>query len=171
MEYIRKISIVSPVYMAENIVDELVVRISNEIEKLKLSFEIILVEDASLDNSWKKIEQICSKYHFVKGIKLSRNFGQHYAITAGIEASSGDVVVLMDCDLQDNPSDIKLLLDQYHNGFDIVFTTRIERKHSFFKKALSRVYQKSFRLFSDRNFDINMGSLVLFSSQRTKTKI
>ena len=165
MEDIRKISIVSPVYMAESILDELVDRISNEIGNLKLAFEIILVEDASPDNSWRKIEKICLKYDFVKGIKLSRNFGQHYAITAGVEASNGDVVVLMDCDLQDNPSDIKQLLDQYYSGFDIVFTSRIERKHNFFKKALSLVYQKSFRIFSDKNFDINMGSLVLFSSQ------
>jgi polyisoprenyl-phosphate glycosyltransferase len=165
MDDIRKISIVSPVYMAENILDELVDRISNEIGNLKLSFEIILVEDASPDNSWKTIEKICLKHNFVKGIKLSRNFGQHYAITAGVEASNGNVVVLMDCDLQDSPSDIKFLLDQYYNGFDIVFTTRIDRKHNFFKKVLSRIYQKSFRLFSDKRFDVNMGSLVLFSSR------
>jgi len=160
-----KLSIVSPVYMAQDILHELVKKISEELRILKLDFEIILVEDASPDCSWKKIENLCSQHKFVKGIKLSRNFGQHYAITAGIEASHGDVVVLMDCDLQDSPSNIKLLLEQYHNGYDIIFTKRIERKHSFFKKLLSSIYQKSFRLLSDRNFDVNMGSLVLFSSK------
>jgi len=160
-----KFSIISPVYMAEKILPELVNRISIEFQNLQLDFEIILIDDASPDNSWKSIELLCSKHSYVKGIRLSKNFGQHYAITAGIEASQGDLIILMDCDLQDNPKDISLLLEQYKNGYDIVFTKRIERKHNFFKILLSKIYQKSFRVLSDRNFDIDMGSLVLFSSQ------
>lgn len=163
MGKIRKISVVSPVYMAEEILPELVRRISEEFDLLNVDYEIILVEDASPDNSWQKIEELCSDKPHVKGLKLSRNFGQHYAITAGIEEATGDVVVLMDCDLQDNPADVKRLIEEYHSGYDIVFTKRIERKHSFTKRMFSLLYQKSFRLLSDKNFDIDMGSLVLFS--------
>ena len=97
------LSVVSPVYQAEGIVDKLVKRITEEVLKVTDDYEIILVEDGSLDNSWKKIEESCKRNKRVKGIKLSRNFGQHYAITAGLKESSGNLIVVMDCDLQDPP--------------------------------------------------------------------
>ena len=106
------ISVVSPVYYAENIVEELVLQLRSVLSKITLNYEIILVEDGSTDNSWKKIEEIHNKYNKnVRGIKLSRNFGQHYAITAGIEAAKGDYVIVIDCDLQENPI---YILDLYN---------------------------------------------------------
>ena len=125
------ITIVSPVYKAEKIVDELVKRIETEIVKITLDYEIILVEDCSPDKSWSKILENCRRNNKIKGVKLSRNFGQHYAISAGVLKSKGENIVLMDCDLQDNPKDIKKLIDKREEGFDIVFTKRIQRKHSF----------------------------------------
>lgn len=80
-----KISIVSPIYRAENIVEELVRQIIENVEPLTHDFEIVLVNDASPDHSWIKIREICRKDLRVKGINLSRNFGQHYAITSWIE--------------------------------------------------------------------------------------
>lgn len=159
------ISVVSPVYLAEKILPELVSRIAEELNKLQVAYEIILVDDSSPDNSWYQIEKLCTAFPFVKGIKLSRNFGQHYAITAGVAEATGEVVVLMDCDLQDDPADIALLLDEYQKSYQVVFTRRIERKHSPSKKLLSWLYKKSFALLSDKYFDIHTGSLVLFSSQ------
>ena len=78
------ISIVSPVYQAGKIVNTLVEKIIEEVSKITEDFEIILVEDGSSDNSWEIIEENCLRYKKVKGIRLSRNFGQHYAITAGL---------------------------------------------------------------------------------------
>ena len=101
-----KISVVSPVYGAEKIIPELVRRIKSVLEKITQEYEIVLIEDGSPDKSWEAIELACKKHTEVIGIKLSRNFGQHYAITAGIEKSTGDVIVLMDCDLQDDPKSI-----------------------------------------------------------------
>src|SRR4051812_11330545 len=101
-----KLSIVSPVYKAEKIVDELVKQVTEEVSKITSDFEIILVEDGSVDQSWQAIERNCIKDKRVKGVKLSRNFGQHYAITAGLSNTKGEWVVVMDCDLQDNPSEI-----------------------------------------------------------------
>lgn len=155
----------SPVYMAENIVEELVSRVSKEVAKLSSTFEIVLVEDFSPDNSWEKIEELCKKYPFVKGVKLSRNFGQHNAIRAGVSEAKGDVVVLMDCDLQDDPGHIKLLVEQFQNGNDIVYTKRIKRKHSFFKYITAKIYNSLFNILADKNFDLNVGSLVLFSKK------
>lgn len=98
-----KLSIVSPVYRAELVLDELVERISNSIPSAFNSYEIILVDDYSPDKSWQKIIEISKKNKNVKGFKLSKNFGQHYAITAGLNQVTGDYIVVLDCDLQDQP--------------------------------------------------------------------
>ncbi|MBC8342632.1 MAG: glycosyltransferase family 2 protein [Bacteroidetes bacterium] len=136
------ISIVSPVYMAEGIVDELVKRIKVEISKITDNYEIILVEDGSPDQSWEKIEENCNAEKRVKGIKLSRNFGQHYAITAGLQESNGDYVVVMDCDLQDNPKYIVDLLNKAKEGFDIVYTVKKVRKHGIIKNFFAGCFHK-----------------------------
>ncbi|MEZ4824309.1 MAG: glycosyltransferase family 2 protein [Ignavibacteria bacterium] len=128
------ISIVSPVYKSEKIVDELVKRLSDELTKITDNFEIVLPEDGSGDGTWEQVEKNCKQFDFVKGVKLSRNFGQHYAITAGLSQASGDIIVIMDCDLQDDPAHIKKLFDEFNKGYDVVFTKRMRKKHSFFKK-------------------------------------
>ena len=97
------ISIVSPVYRGEKMIDELVRRNVESVSSLTDDYEIILVNDASPDNSWDEILKQCAVNPRVKGINLSRNFGQHYAITAGLHYAKGDWVVVMDCHLQDRP--------------------------------------------------------------------
>lgn len=160
-----KISIVSPVYKGEAIVEELVSKIYEAVTQLEVDFEIILVEDGSPDNSWEKIREASNRHRNVKGIKLSRNFGQHYAVTAGLNFATGSIIILMDCDLQDDPKFIPLLLAEYKMGNEIVFTRRIDRKHSFVKSLNSATYNFFFGLFSDRNYDVNAGSMVLFSQR------
>lgn len=157
------LSIISPVYRAEKIVDMLVARIVEEVSKISDNFELILVEDGSPDHSWQAIERNCAQDSRVKGVKLSRNFGQHYAITAGLELATGDLTVLMDCDLQDNPAHIHLLYAKHQEGFDTVFTQRLARKHSFFKWVTAKAYHLFFRWFANHRYDLNVGSLVLFS--------
>ena len=97
------ISIVSPVYMGEKMVHELVSRIRESVSGITEDFDIILVNDCSPDDSWTMILKECAEDKRVKGINLSRNFGQHKAIRAGLEFAFGDWVVVMDCDLQDRP--------------------------------------------------------------------
>ncbi|MBX7042426.1 MAG: glycosyltransferase [Ignavibacteria bacterium] len=160
-----KISVVSPVYKAEKIVDELVKRLSDVLRGLTDDYEIILVEDCGGDDSWNRIEENCRRDTHVKGILLSRNFGQHYAITAGLMQATGDVIVVMDCDLQDDPAHIARLLDEYKRGFEIVFTRRIGRKHSFFKMITAKIYNSMFTLFSDKNYELNVGSMTMFSAR------
>ncbi len=144
-----EISIVSPVYRAEKIVHELVKRISEAVSPLTDNYEIILVEDGSPDNSWEKILEACGTNSHVKGIKLSRNFGQHYAITAGIEASTGNYVVIMDCDLQDNPKYISEMLLRCKSGSDIVYTSKEKRRHSGFKNIAANIYFRIFNYLSE----------------------
>ncbi len=138
------LSVVSPVYLAEGIVDELVKRITEEVSKITQDYEIILVDDGSSDKSWKKIEDNCKTDKRIKGIKLSRNFGQHYAITAGLKESWGDYVVVMDCDLQENPKYIHKLLDKAKDGNDIVLTIHKNREHGIIKNIFSKIFHRVF---------------------------
>lgn len=132
-------SIVSPVYLAENIVDELVRRIQVSLDPLTSSYEIILVDDRGPDNSWERIKQQAVRDPRVRGVRLSRNFGQHKAITAGLEQARGEWIVVMDCDLQDQPEEIPKLYEYARQEvYDLVFARRVERQDSWLKRAGSR---------------------------------
>lgn len=162
------LSIISPVYKAELIVDELVRRIIEEAEKITSDFEIILVEDGSPDNCWQKIQENCNKDKRVKGVKLSRNFGQHFAISAGLENSTGDYVVLMDCDLQDDPSYFEELIAKANEGNKIVYTYKKERKHGFFKNLKAKCFYAIFNFLVDNKNNQaseNIGSYSLLTRE------
>lgn len=163
-----KLSIISPVYEAENIVDTLCKRIIEQIEKITSEFEIILVEDGSRDQSWQSIVRNCKLDKRIKGVKLSRNFGQHYAVTAGVKKAKGDFIILMDCDLQDDPKDIFILYSEFLKGNEVIFTKRENRKQSLFKGLLGKFYHSVFNIFSDRQYDVDAGSLVGFGKKAQK---
>lgn len=144
-----KLSIISPIYKGEKMLDELVSRIETSVETFTKDYEIILVNDCSPDDSWRKIKEICAKDKKVKGLNLSRNFGQHYAITAGLTESAGEWVVVMDCDLQDRPEEIPNLYQKAQEGYDTVFAELIERDDKFMKKFTSRAFSYFFAYFTD----------------------
>ena len=135
-----KLSIVSPVYRAEKMVHMLVERIVKSVSTITEDFEIILVNDASPDASWSVIEYECAQDKRVKGINLSRNFGQHYAITAGLHYAQGEWVVVMDCDLQDRPEEIPALYQKAMEGYDIVYARRKQRQDKWLKRTTSRMF-------------------------------
>jgi len=160
------ISIISPVYGAEKIIDELIKRITEETVKITDNFEIILVEDGSPDNCWQKIKENCLKDKRVKGVKLSRNFGQHFAITAGIDIAEGDYVVIMDCDLQDNPKYIHEMYAKAKEGYDIIYTSKESRKHSFLKNFTAILFNSVFNYLTENKAiksDKNVGTYSMIS--------
>ena len=158
------LSVVIPVYLAEKTLPELCSRLDKEFKKIPGKCEAILVEDGSPDQSWKVLEQQAAKYNFIKGIKLSRNFGQQNAITAGVDASQGEWTVIMDCDLQDSPEAISRLLDYAKsNNYDIVLVRRNKRKHGLIKRAISRLYYKCFQLLSSYETDPAVGAFRIMS--------
>ena len=142
------ISVVSPVYRGEKMVHELVSRIKANVAPITEEFEIILVNDASPDLSWIIIREECLVDKRVKGINLSRNFGQHKAISAGLSYAKGDWVVVMDCDLQDRPEEIPRLYEKTKEGYDIVYAERENRKDNKAKKSSSEVFHAIFRVLS-----------------------
>lgn len=161
-----RISVVSPVFQAEEIVEELVSRIDEQLSKLSTTYEILLIDDGSADSSWSEIERISTFYDHLVGVKLSRNFGQHYAITAGIREATGDVVILMDCDLQDDPIFFPDLIAEYQKGYDIVYAYRRARKHGLWKNVTARLFNMLFNsLVSGNRFKSseNIGTFSLLS--------
>lgn len=160
-----KLSIVSPVYRAELVLDELVERIAKSVPSAFNSYEIILVDDFSPDKSWQKIVEISSKNSNVRGFKLSRNFGQHYAITAGLNQVFGDYVVVLDCDLQDQPEEIEKLFNESQKGFDIVLARRYERKDSLYKKTVSKLFYKTLSYLTGTKQDATVANFGIYSKQ------
>ncbi len=156
------ISIISPVYQAENIVKELVMQLHENLSKIVDNYEIILVNDASQDKSWQKIEEECIKDKRVKGINLSRNFGQHYAITAGLNHAKGKWIVVMDCDLQDKPDEIPNLYNKALEGWDSVFAQRLNRNDSFSKKAFSKLFYSFFSYLTDTRQDPTVSNFGIY---------
>ena len=143
------ISIISPIYKGEKMLDELVRRIEAATQQVTEDYEIVLVNDCSPDDSWTKMQEICSRDKHVKGINLSRNFGQHYAITAGLKESCGQWVVVMDCDLQDRPEEIPNLYRKAQEGYDTVFAEIMERGDKMMKKKTSGWFGSVFAYFTD----------------------
>lgn len=156
------LSIISPVYQAEEVLQELVDRIRQAVSGITNSFEIILVEDASRDNSWKEIERLAIQCPELQGIKLSRNFGQHYAITAGLDAAKGEWIIVMDCDLQDRPEEIPNLYQEAQKGFDVVLAKRENRKDSFFKRLSSKVFYRSLAWLTGSKQDESIANFGLY---------
>lgn len=138
------ISVVTPVYNAEKILPELYRRLTEALGTITEDYEIVMVEDCGADASWPAIVGLAARDPRVKGIKLSRNFGQHPAITAGLDYADGDWVVVMDCDLQDPPSEIIKLYRRALEGFDIVVGRRTDRRDSRLKRAGSKAFYKAF---------------------------
>ena len=153
MENKPQISVVSPVFQAEKVITELVQQLHENLSVITDNYEIILVNDASLDNSWEAIVCECTKDRRVKGINLSRNFGQHYAITAGLHYVKGDWIVVMDCDLQDRPEEIPNLYRKAQEGWDIVYALRENRKDIFLKKITSKIFRAFFSYLSGMEID------------------
>lgn len=146
------ISVVVPCYNATPFLDELCLRISNSISS-KGNYEIILVEDRSPDDTWFKIKELTKNDPHIIGIRFSRNFGQHKAITAGIAKASGQYVVVMDCDLQDRPEDIPHLYEKIINSdCEIILTKKIARNHSMIKNITAKLYRIVFNLLIPKNF-------------------
>ena len=158
-----RISIVSPVYKGEKMVSELVRRNVESVSTITDDYEIILVNDASPDNSWEEIVKQCENNPKVKGINLSRNFGQHYAITAGLHYAKGDWVVVMDCDLQDRPEEIPKLYAKVQEGYDSVLAQRIQRSHSWFKRTVSKGFYKVFSYLTETNQDASVANFGIYN--------
>ena len=164
-----QISVVCPVYACSDCLIVLCDRLKKSLSQITEQFEIILVNDACPQNSWEIIESICALDQRVKGINLSRNFGQHYAITAGLDHAIGEWVVVMDADLQDQPEEIIKFYQKAQEGYDIVVGERSDRRDSFFKRFVSRCFYAVLAFFTDLEHDAAIANFGIYSRDVVKS--
>ena len=123
------------------------------------------MNDASPDGAWETIVGLVEKDKRVKGIDLSRNFGQHYAITAGLDFCLGEWVIVMDCDLQDKPEEIIKFYNKTKEGYDVVFGRRVDRQDKLFKRLFSKIFYKTFDFLTDNVSDSTVSNYGIYSRQ------
>ncbi len=139
----ERISVVVPVFNGASTLHELVERIMRSLDGW--DYEVVLVNDGSVDTSWETIVSLARTKQVVRGLDLSRNFGQHNALLAGLRAADGDVIVTLDDDLQNPPEEIPRLLARLEDGFDVVYGTPIERHYSMWRNGASWLVRFSLR--------------------------
>ncbi|MBU5481059.1 glycosyltransferase family 2 protein [Blautia sp. MSJ-19] len=153
------VSIVIPCYNSEHTIGKVVELAIEEFNKLEnYECEFVLVNDYSRDGTWKSIETLAKQHSNVKGINLAKNFGQHNAIMAALNYTEGDLIIGMDDDMQNHPSQIPQFLDKIEEGYDIVFGVFKQRKFSAFKNLTGAVSRFLLWHLLDRPKDIQMSS-------------
>lgn len=157
------ISVVVPLYNCEEFIEELCQRLTKTLESLVPSWEIILVDDGSPAGDWKMVvKQACQDCR-IRGIRLSRNFGQHSAITAGLEQTRGNWIVVMDGDLQDQPEEITKFVEKSKEGFEVIVGRRTFRMAGMIKRGVSRLYYLVFNHLTGLDVDGRISSFGLYS--------
>ena len=160
-----KLSIVIPVYNSAQIIETLVRNIKFNLDKkLSNKFEIIFVNDCSIDKSWLSIIKLSKKYSFIKGINLKNNVGQHAAIFIGLKFSKGQKIIVMDDDLQHPPSSIITIYNKLNN-FDACYTLYLKRKHIFWKVLVSDINNLFSSFLFNKPYRIYLSSFKGFSSE------
>jgi glycosyltransferase involved in cell wall biosynthesis len=157
------ISVVIPVYCCAGCLERLHQRLVAAISTFTSDFEIILVDDASPDGAWPIMTALALGDPRVRAVALSRNFGQHAAITAGLTEARGRWAAVMDCDLQDPPEELPRLWTKAQEGFEVVFAKRQQKKHSAFRNTMSKVYNGLLNRMVPHPVDPSYGSLTLIS--------
>ncbi len=166
---IPAISFVSPVYQGEKMLDKLVDEIQMVMLEINQPYEIILVDDRSPDESWELMKEVSRKFPEVKSVRLSRNFGQHPAIMAGLSLAKGEWVIVMDCDLQDQPKEVVKLYSKAKEGFDVVLAKRKNRQDGLLKKTASFIFSKTYGYFTDTKYDNEVANFGIYNIKVIKS--
>jgi len=157
------ISIVVPVYGSDGTLKSLYERVVSATNLISVNFELIFVDDRGPGNPWKIISEIAGNDSRVTGLRLSKNFGQHSAIMAGIDISRGRWLVIMDCDLQDRPEEIPRFWAEAQKGHDVIMGRRVVRRDGFFKRLFSKLFHRIFSYMTDQQTDASQSSFGIYS--------
>jgi polyisoprenyl-phosphate glycosyltransferase len=160
-----EVSVVVPVYRCVECIGALHERLTQTLSDLGVSYEIVFVDDRSPDDAWSTLTEIARRDRAVRALRLSRNFGQQAAITAGLADSSGKWTVVMDCDLQDPPELIPRLYAKAQEGHDVVLARRKSRRHSVFRLLAARLYFGFLRMFLKTQIDSGFGAFSMISNK------
>ena len=160
-----QLSVVIPVYRSQESLRELYQRLVATLNGLCISFEIVFVEDCGGDNSWKIILQLAQEDDRVQGLKMSRNYGQHNALLAGIRAASGELIVTLDDDLQHPPEELPKLLAKIEEGYDVVYGAPDQEQHGFFRNMASQITKIALQRSMGAEIARNVSAFRVFRSQ------
>jgi len=150
---VTRIAAIAPVFNEEANLDELCRRLAENLARVSEDYEIILIDDGSADETWSLIQKNAAENPRVRGLHFSRNFGQHYALAAGLDAVNADWVVVLDGDLQDRPEVIPELYAKSQEGYDVVFVERQSRPESILYLVFQRLFFAILRWLSDIDFN------------------
>ncbi len=159
------LSIIIPVYNSSGMLADLVDALAQELPRLADHFEVMLINDGSRDQSWQVIQQISSRYTWVRGFNLMRNYGQHNALLCGIRSAHWDTIVTMDDDLQHPPNQIRLLLEELEKGFDVVYGPPQQEKHNFWRDAASVITKLALQSFMGAHSARNISAFRAFRTE------
>jgi len=135
-QFAKRLSVVIPVYNEESALEPLLEELAKALEGMKADFEILVVDDGSRDQTWEIIKKASGKYPEFRAVRLARNLGQTSALSAGISAARGELIITLDGDGQNDPADIPGLLDKLAQGYDLVNGWRRKRKDQFFSRIV-----------------------------------
>jgi glycosyltransferase involved in cell wall biosynthesis len=153
----KKISVVLPIYNEQDTIPELYKRLTTALryDFSDFSYEIVFIDDGSKDQSPLLLKKLSDTDPTVKSIIFSRNFGHHIAISAGLDYATGDYVVIMDSDLQDEPESIVILYNKLQEGYDVVYAQRLNKKFGWFKRTMSKFFLTCMHFLINEKIEIN----------------
>ena len=155
-------SIIVPLYNEELVIDESYRRLKEVMDSTKEDYEIVFVNDGSKDRTREKAEEICNKDENIKLINFSRNFGHQAAITAGMDLSLGDAIIVIDADLQDPPEVMLKMIEKWKEGYEVVYGKRIKREgETFFKKLTAKIYYRLLKSMTSVDVPVDAGDFRL----------
>jgi polyisoprenyl-phosphate glycosyltransferase len=158
-----QLAVVVPVYQGEGTIDAVIAELLPALERLTADYDVLLVNDGSTDASWQRIQTLAAEHPRVRGLSLIRNFGEHVAITAGIDHVDAHQTIIMACDLQDDPAVIKDMVAKAGEGCDLVLVRRLQRKDAWLKRTLARIFYAAISLLFHVDYDYRVGNFRLLS--------
>ncbi|SEW40846.1 dolichol-phosphate mannosyltransferase [Chryseobacterium wanjuense] len=159
----RKISLIIPVYNSSQFLHKTVKAVDDQKKESNWDLELILIEDGSPDNSFEVIEKLAEEYHYIKGIKLSRNFGHQIAVRTGLSYATGDYIAIIDDDLQDPPSLLPRFFEQLDQGYEVAYGIRKKRKEDRLKKIAYVSFYRFLNMISDTKIPLDSGDFCVMT--------
>ncbi|MBC1936540.1 glycosyltransferase family 2 protein [Listeria grandensis] len=161
-----KISVVIPLYNEEAVIEQTYHRLKNVMENLAMDYELLFVNDGSKDATLSLVQALSFTDPHVKCLVFSRNFGHQIAITAGTDYANGDVVIIIDADLQDPPELIPEMVQKWQQGYDVVYAQRIKRNgETFFKKWSAKMFYRALHKLTDVEIPVDTGDFRLMDKK------
>jgi len=159
----KKISLIIPVYNSSQFLHKTMLAVDEQRKESDWDLEVVLVEDGSPDNSFEVIEKLAQEYSYIRGIKLSRNFGHQIAVRTGLSYATGDYIAIIDDDLQDPPSLLPRFFAQLEQGYEVVYGIRKKRKEDRLRKMAYTSFYRILSSISDTKIPLDSGDFCVMT--------